>query len=322
MGTRFWIKLYIGMLDDPRMARLPNHLWRRAVELFLLAGRQGNDGALPPVEEMAWILRLSDKKVLEDLHRLAEVGVVYLTEPMKWMVTDFAKWQTAIPVDERVRQFRGRNGGAAYGHDVTNDGTNNVTKDVTKRYKRCNEGEEDPSTSTSTSSSESLNDSISESFKEPAKIDFPSSPAEALAHPDLQVFAQVTGGRIPGMAQYQTVIEVIRLLRARAQLGEAELQETLAPYWLAWSGRKRRDGRPYDPANLTWLTEWALNGSIPPAGASNAPESARPAVPGPQETRRRLAEKEEILKQAVPMPEELRAKIRLLALKKAGKEPP
>jgi len=38
------------------MGRLTNHLWRRAVELFLLAGREGNDGALPPVEEMAWIL--------------------------------------------------------------------------------------------------------------------------------------------------------------------------------------------------------------------------------------------------------------------------
>jgi len=23
------------------------------------------------------------------------------------------------------------------------------------------------------------------------------------------------------------------------------------------------DGRPYDPGNVTWLTEWALNGTIP-----------------------------------------------------------
>ena len=68
MTTKFWIKLYIEILDDPKMGRLPNHLWRRAVELFLLAGRQGNDGALPPVKEMAWTLRLSEDKVLEDLH--------------------------------------------------------------------------------------------------------------------------------------------------------------------------------------------------------------------------------------------------------------
>ena len=156
----------------------------------------------------------------------------------------------------------------------------------------------------------------------------PRTPAEAMAHPDLQVFAEVTGGRIPGMAQYQTVIEAIRLLRAREKLGEAELRETLTPYWLAWSSRKRRDGRPYDPANITWLTEWALNGMIPlqgtfPApGGPNMPESGRRGVASPEETRRMLDERDEMIKQAVPMPEELRAKIRGLAMKKAGKEPP
>jgi len=58
MATKFWIKLYVEILDDAKMGRLSNHLWRRAVEFFLLAGREGNDGALPPVEEMAWTLRL------------------------------------------------------------------------------------------------------------------------------------------------------------------------------------------------------------------------------------------------------------------------
>jgi len=38
------------------------------------------------------------------------------------MVTHFAKWQAAIPVDERVRQFREKK-------------RKGVTKDVTKRYK-------------------------------------------------------------------------------------------------------------------------------------------------------------------------------------------
>ena len=310
MTTRFWIKLHIEMLDNPKMARLPNHLWRRAVELFLLAGREGNDGALPPVEEMAWILRLSEEKVLEDLHGLEEAGVVRSAEAEQWMVVNFAKWQTAVPVEERVRQYRERNGGAV------------VTKDVTKRYKKCNEVEEDPSTSTSTSFS------FSESFKEEAKIDFPRSPAEAMTHPDLQVFAAVTGGRIPGMAQYQTVIEAIRLLRARERLDEAGLRETLAPYWLAWSSRKRQDGRPYDPGNISWLTEWALNGSIPlqgtfpSQGGSKVPENTRRGVASPEETRRMLDERDEMIKQAVPMPEELRAKIRGLAMKKAGKEPP
>jgi len=308
MTKKIWIKLFIEILDDPKMGRLPNHLWRRAVELFLLAGREGNDGALPPVEEMAWTLRLSEDKVLEDLHGLAEVGIVHEAEPGKWMVTHFAKWQAAIPVDERVRQFRERNGGAATGHVVTNN--------VTKRYKTSNEVEAGPSTSTSISSS------VSESFKEEETIDFPSTPAEAMVHPDVRVFVAVTGGRIPGLSQYQTVIDAVRFLRARKKLDDASLKEYLVPYWLAWSGRKRLDGRPYDPGNITWLGEWALNGAIPPPGSPKAAESARPSVPSVEETRRMSAEKEEKIKQAVPMPEELRAKMRGLVGKLAGKDTP
>ena len=75
MTTRFWIKLFFEILDNPKMARLPNHLWIRAVKLFLLAGKEGNDGALPPVEDMAWKLRQSPQardKLLEDLQGLAE----------------------------------------------------------------------------------------------------------------------------------------------------------------------------------------------------------------------------------------------------------
>jgi hypothetical protein len=151
--------------------------------------------------------------VLEDLHGLAEVGVVHEAEPGKWMVTHFAKWQAAIPVDERVRQFRERNGG--------------VTKDVTKSYKTSNEVEVGPSTSPSYSDSESL--------REETKFDLPRTPAEAMVHPDARVYTAVTGGRIPGLSQYQNVMETVRLLRARERMDDAALRIYLGLYWLAWS---------------------------------------------------------------------------------------
>jgi hypothetical protein len=139
---------------------------------------------------------------------------------------------------------------------------------------------------------------------------------------DMRRFEAVTGGKVPGLSQYKNVIEAMRFLRAREKLEDPALRAYLAPYWLAWSSRKRLDGRPYDPGNLTWLTEWALNGSIPPSGGRKVAESARPAVPSPQETRRMLDEQAEKLNQAVPMPEEVRAKMRGLAGQLAGKEPP
>ncbi|MGA2491087.1 MAG: hypothetical protein ABSF99_13050, partial [Anaerolineales bacterium] len=159
------------ILDDPKMGRLPNHLWRRAVELFLLAGREVDDGALPPVEEMVWILRLSEDKLLEDLHDLAEVGVVHTyastsgtgtceAEPKKWVGTNFSKRQAAIPVAERVRRSRDRN------------------KYVTHRYRNSNEGEgiDSPSPSESDSDSNSGEGVLGE--------ETPRTPAEAMLHPD------------------------------------------------------------------------------------------------------------------------------------------
>jgi hypothetical protein len=264
MTTRIWVKLYIEILDDPKMGRLTNHLWRRAVELFLLAGREGNDGALPPVEEMAWILRLSEDKVLEDLHGLAEVGVVHEAKPGVWFVTNFKKRQTSESYD-RVKRYRER----------YSNGT-------------CN-GEVAGVASTSSSPSLSFSDSVSSEegvqgekpcvaprlAAEPAgespgkEADgenlpiMPSSPAEAMLHPDVRVFSAVTGGRIPGLSQYRAVVDAVRILRQKKQLDDRALVAYLAPYWLTWSGRKRQDGQPYEPGNISWLTDWALNGTIP-----------------------------------------------------------
>jgi hypothetical protein len=298
---KYWIKLYIEILDDPKMARLPNHLWRRLVELFLLAGRQGDDGALPPVEETAWSLRLSEDKLLEDLQRLAEVGVVQKSTSGIWSVTHFKERQGSESL-ERVRRYRQR-----YRNTQDNGEGNQV-------------GAADASTSPSPSSSLSDSDSSEaekgqapRSHVTPAAVSqepptLPASPAEALLHRDVRVYSEVTGGRLPGMAQYRTVIEAVRFLRAREKLDNPGLQAWLKPYWLAWSGRKRLDGRPYDPGNLTWLVEWALNASIP----SKTPATGHSRVPSPEETRRMLAEREEKVRNAVPPPEHIQARMRSL----------
>ena len=35
MSSFYWIKLYHEVLDDPKMALLPDRLWRRTIELFI-----------------------------------------------------------------------------------------------------------------------------------------------------------------------------------------------------------------------------------------------------------------------------------------------
>jgi hypothetical protein len=63
-----------------------------------------------------------------------------------------------------------------------------------------------------------------------------------MVHPDVRVFVVVTGGRITGLSQYRTVIEAVRCLHVREKLYDAAQLPYLAPYWLAWSSRKRLDG--------------------------------------------------------------------------------
>lgn len=103
----------------------------------------------------------------------------------------------------------------------------------------------------------------------------PTAAPEAPQRPEIQIFRAVCG-RVPGAHDYAAVIESIR--HVCTLQGEHTL-EYLAPFWHAWSSRRRRDGRPYDPASLAWLTEWAVNGSIPAAGRGKRGSSQTPPEP-------------------------------------------
>ena len=70
MGSKYWIKLYHEVLDDPKMGRLPDRLWRRTVELFLMAGDNDEGGYLPDTEDIAWRLRSNIEEVETELDEL------------------------------------------------------------------------------------------------------------------------------------------------------------------------------------------------------------------------------------------------------------
>lgn len=134
MAAKYWIKLYHEILQDPKMGRLPDNLWRRAIELFLMAGEVDDQGKLPSVGDMAWQLRLTEETLEDDLTRLESVGIL-TKSPDGWVVTNFAKRQAPTETIDRVRQFRERQKKQAStkkdNKEVTpidNDGYANVTK--------------------------------------------------------------------------------------------------------------------------------------------------------------------------------------------------
>jgi len=132
VASKYWIKLYHEILHDPKMGRLPDRTWRRAIEIFLIAGELGDDGHLPDVADMAWTLRVPEETILEDLRILAEAEIVEEIET-GWLVTHFAARQAPSPGAERIQRYRDRKRKQQYdgnnGVTVSGDGCNESLQD-------------------------------------------------------------------------------------------------------------------------------------------------------------------------------------------------
>ncbi len=105
--TNYWIKLYHEILDDPKMATLPDRLWRRVIELFLMAGRTNKDGWIPDTRQIAWIMRMPTDELELDLQQIASTGIIERVID-GWIVCKFAQRQAPSPARERKRQQRER----------------------------------------------------------------------------------------------------------------------------------------------------------------------------------------------------------------------
>lgn len=125
----YWIKLYLEVLDDPKMGTMSDSLWRRTVELFLLAGKTQLDGTLPGLVEMAWQLHIPTDRLQRDLDELAARGIVSQQTDGNWFIVHFADRQGPSDPAERKRAERAR---AQRARPITTP-SQNVTQPVTKR---------------------------------------------------------------------------------------------------------------------------------------------------------------------------------------------
>jgi len=130
MPSKYWIKLYHEILHDPKMGQLPDNLWRRAIELFLLAGETEDEGALPPTSDIAWTLRLDQSQLEQEMLELAKVDILTETED-GWLVTHFAARQEARTGAQRAKRYRERKRSAQYyGNETRNETVTNRYTDV------------------------------------------------------------------------------------------------------------------------------------------------------------------------------------------------
>lgn len=119
MAKLYWLKLYYEILDDYKMGKLPDRLWRRTLELFLLAGECNQKGVLPPVQEMAWRLRTSRQALQKELEEIVtltreidlDTGAIVkpgIIEKLDdgWFVVNFTKRQGPMAKAEYMRRKR------------------------------------------------------------------------------------------------------------------------------------------------------------------------------------------------------------------------
>jgi hypothetical protein len=126
----YWIKLYLEILEDPKMATLPDRLWRRVIELFLLAGKFGKGGELPETRQLAWVLRISTDELEMDLMQIVNTGIIQKTSN-GWNVLRFATRQAPASPAKRMKEMRERKHKEQYYEDVTlnvTDELRNVTQ--------------------------------------------------------------------------------------------------------------------------------------------------------------------------------------------------
>jgi hypothetical protein len=125
----YWIKWYHEILDDPKMAILPDRLWRRFSELCLLSGRlfPEKTGFLPATKQIAWALRMSVDDLQVDMDQLSSDGFIESYQD-GWVIVNFQKRQQSATSTERTKQYRERKQKEQYYNgDVTNS-KRNVTQ--------------------------------------------------------------------------------------------------------------------------------------------------------------------------------------------------
>lgn len=99
-----WFRFYDCALDDPKVQKLPGDLFKVWVNLLCVASR--NNGALPAIDDLAFMLRQSSDTVSDMMSELMRVGLIDESEqgltPHNWSERQYQSDSSA----ERMRKHR------------------------------------------------------------------------------------------------------------------------------------------------------------------------------------------------------------------------
>jgi hypothetical protein len=101
-----WFRIYDDLVDDPKVQRLDPPMFRALINLWCLASANG--GVFPPIDEVAFKLRMKPEKVQRVLADLRAVELIdddeKGTRPHNWDKRQFISDGST----QRVQRFRER----------------------------------------------------------------------------------------------------------------------------------------------------------------------------------------------------------------------
>lgn len=231
----YWIKLYLEILDDPKMATLSDRLWRRVIEIFLLAGKLSKKtGELPETQQLAWCLRMDTDDLEMDMKQISLTGII-TRNSSGWIVNKFSRRQAPTPDNERKKQQRERDHkNQYYQHEDVTEMSRSVTQINRLTDNRLTETEQ-------------INNGNFNPYPNP-KL--------------LPLWNSITGMfDVPG-DQKEKVIPAFEILIKQYKTDDEFITDG-KKYYSAWRSRSGKDGRAYSKLNCSWFYNWWIAGEIP-----------------------------------------------------------
>lgn len=87
----YWLRLYTGILDDPKVQRLEAEHFKGWVNVLCIA--KENDGLLPSIGDMAFLLRMTEAETNSLIAVLAKCGLIDRTDFGPLTPHNWHKWQ-------------------------------------------------------------------------------------------------------------------------------------------------------------------------------------------------------------------------------------
>lgn len=132
--TMPWIRLYVEVLDDLKIARLPDHLGWLWCRLLLVTERC--EGKLPPAGDIAFILRCDEATITANLEALVVTGLLDRNRngdlvPHNWEGRQFRSDRDPTAASRKQAERARKKGHAPVTPAVTTNVTDLVTRDIT-----------------------------------------------------------------------------------------------------------------------------------------------------------------------------------------------